>query len=47
MAPDTNPERYKNHRFPPEITSHAVVRVHGGWKGMGFSEARRDRADAH
>jgi len=24
MTPAANPERYKNHRFPPEIISHAV-----------------------
>jgi putative transposase len=24
MTPAANSERYKNHRFPPEIISHAV-----------------------
>ena len=24
MTPPANPERYKNHRFPPEIISHGV-----------------------
>jgi hypothetical protein len=29
------------------VLRYEMVRVHGGWKGMGFSEARRDRADVH
>jgi hypothetical protein len=36
MTPDTNPERYKNHRFPPEITSQAV------WLYFRFTLSYRD-----
>jgi putative transposase len=36
MTPDTNPERYKNHRFPPEIISHAV------WLYFRFALSYRD-----
>ena len=36
MTPDTTPERYKNHRFPPDITSHAV------WLYFRFTLSYRD-----
>jgi putative transposase len=36
MTPDANPERYKNHRFPPEIISHAV------WLYFRFALSYRD-----
>jgi putative transposase len=36
MTPDTKPERYKNHRFPPEIISHAV------WLYFRFTLSYRD-----
>jgi putative transposase len=36
MTPDANPERYKNHRFPPEIISHAV------WLYFRFTLSYRD-----
>jgi putative transposase len=36
MTPDTNPERYKNHHFPPEIISHAV------WLYFRFTLSYRD-----
>ena len=36
MIPDASPERYKNHRFPPEIISHAV------WLYFRFTLSYRD-----
>jgi putative transposase len=36
MTPDANPERYKNHRFPTEIISHAV------WLYFRFTLSYRD-----
>jgi len=36
MTPAANPERYKNHRFPPEIISHAV------WLYFRFTLSYRD-----
>ena len=36
MTPDVSPERYKNHRFPPEIISHAV------WLYCRFTLSYRD-----
>jgi putative transposase len=36
MTPDAKPERYKNHRFPPEIISHAV------WLYFRFTLSYRD-----
>ncbi|ETW92507.1 MAG: transposase IS6, partial [Candidatus Entotheonella factor] len=36
MTPDANPERYKNHRYPPEIISHAV------WLYFRFTLSYRD-----
>jgi putative transposase len=36
MTPDANPERYKSHRFPPEIISHAV------WLYFRFTLSYRD-----
>ena len=36
MTPAANPQRYKNHRFPPEIISHAV------WLYFRFTLSYRD-----
>ena len=36
MTPVANPERYKNHRFPPEIISRAV------WLYFRFTLSYRD-----
>jgi putative transposase len=36
MTPPTNPDRYKNHRFPGEIISH------GGWLYSRFTLSDRD-----
>jgi len=36
MTPAASPERYKNHRFPPEIISHAV------WLYFRFTLSYRD-----
>jgi putative transposase len=36
MTPPTNPERYKNHRFPAEIISHGV------WLYYRFTLSYRD-----